>query len=428
MDIYAIWPFFVCIGLILAIAATPLFGPIDSKRVNENQRVVTLDGLRGFLALSVVFHHTAVYHRYLRTGVWDLPPSSFYTLLGQVGVAVFFMITGYLFWGKLLQDNGYPDLRGLYIGRLFRIGPLYVFAAFVMVVIVFAETGWQLHESPLKLMNKLAQWLAFGFFGRGPILNGYADTRHVTAGVTWTLRFEWWFYLSLALTMFVARNRREQVTIWTIVLIVALGFVAWRAPSGITAPLPIAVALFVIGMLTASLERAKAIPRIPGTAASIMVVGLIIGVFSGFTNANAAAPILLLGVAFFLITQGRDVFGLLSCRAARRLGDMSYGVYLLQGLVLWLVFSSDAVRAFALASAEQYWLTVSLVVTTLVVVAGATHLLIERPGIALGRRIAERYRRQAPRHAVASDAPPMPVLVERSAANTGRSPPRQNAL
>lgn len=422
MDIYAIWPFFVCIGLILAITATPLFHLIDSKWATDNQRVVTLDGLRGFLALSVVFHHAAIYHTYLLTGMWDLPPSNFYTLLGQVGVAVFFMITGYLFWAKLLQDNGRPDIRGLYIGRLFRIGPLYVFAALVMIVIVFSQTRWQIFETPPELANQLAQWLAFGFLGRGPILNDYADTRHVTAGVTWTLRLEWWFYISLALTMFVARIPRGQVTIWAIALMAALGFIAWRVQPGVTAPLPVCIALFLVGMLTASMERAHTIPRLPNRLASIIAVGLVAGVFYCFTSANSAAPIMLLGVAFFLIAQGCDVFGIMSCRAARRLGDISYGVYLLQGLVLWLIFSPSAVHAFALASPAQHWLAISGAAITLVAVAGVAHLGIERPGIALGRRIADRLRARGRRRIVVPDR--LPVLARTGSANDRRRPPR----
>lgn len=36
---------------------------------------------------------------------------------------------------------------------------------------------------------------------------------------------------------------------------------------------------------------------------------------------------------FHLLTSGATLFGLIELRAARRLGNISYGIYLLQGLV-----------------------------------------------------------------------------------------------
>ena len=63
-------------------------------------RYRSLDGLRGYLALFVVIHHAAIWHGFARTDVWHGPPSHLYNQLGQGSVATFFMITGFLFFGK----------------------------------------------------------------------------------------------------------------------------------------------------------------------------------------------------------------------------------------------------------------------------------------------------------------------------------------
>ncbi len=97
MGFYSVWPFFGCLAVLLALARLPVFTAVDTPPSPHFNRVATLDGLRGFLALAVFFHHAAIYHRFLLDGVWALPPSRFYALLGPVGVSVFFMITGYLF-------------------------------------------------------------------------------------------------------------------------------------------------------------------------------------------------------------------------------------------------------------------------------------------------------------------------------------------
>ncbi|WP_419760663.1 acyltransferase family protein [Acidisoma sp.] len=69
----------------------------DTPPTTTRARVQTIDGLRGFLAIGVFIHHSVIYHQYLLTGRWDVPPSVFYTNIGKAGVTVFFMITGYLF-------------------------------------------------------------------------------------------------------------------------------------------------------------------------------------------------------------------------------------------------------------------------------------------------------------------------------------------
>jgi peptidoglycan/LPS O-acetylase OafA/YrhL len=143
LDYFSVWPFFLEIGLLLAIAATPLFRAADSPPIPTTNRIGSFDGLRGFLALSVFFHHTAVYHDYLRTGTWQSPSSRFYLLLGPFGVSMFFMITGYLFYSQLLKQKGRPNWKKLYIGRIFRIIPLYWFAVALVVFGVAIHTNWR---------------------------------------------------------------------------------------------------------------------------------------------------------------------------------------------------------------------------------------------------------------------------------------------
>jgi peptidoglycan/LPS O-acetylase OafA/YrhL len=97
--------------------------------------------------------------------------------------------------------------------------------------------------------------------------------------------------------------------------------------------------------------------------------------------------VVLLGGAFFLIVSGCTLFGLLVSRPARRLGDISYGIYLLQGLALVAVLGSGFVHFTALASPLYYWSLVLLAEMALIAIATLAHVAIERPGIALGRHV-----------------------------------------
>jgi len=66
---------------------------------------------------------------------------------------------------------------------------------------------------------------------------------------------------------------------------------------------------------------------------------------------------------------------------------VSYGIYLLQGLVLTLVFGSDSIRMFALGSPTQHWATMVACSIILLSVSAVTHVGIVRVGIDFGRRV-----------------------------------------
>ena len=203
MDFYVIWPYFAITIVLVLFASTRLLGSADFPPTMAPVRVQTIDGLRGFLALGVFFHHAAVFHQYLLTGYWAVPPSRFYANLGQIGVALFFMITGYLFWTQILKAKGRPNLLRLYIGRAFRIVPLYLLLAFVVLLSVGFLTGWHLREPPIALAKHIVIWLAGGIIAGGDV-NGYGTI--VIGGVTWSLHYEWEFYASLLITSLFARR------------------------------------------------------------------------------------------------------------------------------------------------------------------------------------------------------------------------------
>jgi peptidoglycan/LPS O-acetylase OafA/YrhL len=68
-----------------------------------HDRYASLDGLRGYCAFFVFLHHASIWYSYLHTNSWAAPPSHFYNHLGQSGVAIFFMITGFLFFFEITR-------------------------------------------------------------------------------------------------------------------------------------------------------------------------------------------------------------------------------------------------------------------------------------------------------------------------------------
>ena len=100
--------------------------------------------------------------------------------------------------------------------------------------------------------------------------------------------------------------------------------------------------------------------------------------------------ICLMAVSFWLIVTGADLFGLLTSQAARRLGNVSYPIYLLQGLVFAVVYKLPGVTPFTVQAGWRFW-SVTLACGALVLGAATiVHRRVEQPGIALGRTVARR--------------------------------------
>lgn len=385
---YSPWLYFAGMILLLLIAASPALALADTPPSGGHNRLRSLDGLRGFLALAVVFHHGAIYHRYLIDGVWQPSPSHFYEMLGPVGVSLFFMITGFLFWSRLIRQSGRPDWTRLYIDRLFRIGPLYLAAIAAMLAGVVIEGGTALHDSPGGLVRDLVPWLALGLLD-GPNIAGFPDTYLLLAGVTWTLKSEWLFYLSLPVLALAARRTLTHLP--AVALLLAAALIRLAVHPGVPGPphrLQL-IALFLTGMVCASLHASGLAKRLPNYWSSTGLVALLVSVVTtqdGYTAGCTA----MLGVVFYLIVSGCTVFGLLESRPAIRLGDISYGIYLLQGLALAVVLRPQPLHAVALGSPLGHWALVLLSMIVLLAIATLAHVRIERPGIALGKRLAAR--------------------------------------
>lgn len=340
-------------------------------------RHASIDGLRGHLALAVFVHHGVIWHGYLRTGKWDAPPSNLFNQLGQGSVALFFMITAFLFVGKLLDARDRPiDWTRLYVSRLLRLTPLYLLAVLALFVMCGFVTEWTLHTSLLELLRTLRRWVFFTIGGFADI-NGLKETFTLIAGVTWSLPLEWMFYLllpGLALLM------RRQVPVW-------LALVTFLAAWGVWAhhKHPWMLAAFLAGGLSAWTSRQPAVVRLAQTPrASLWVAAaLVLGLLSAHTIKDWR-PMLALTIAFGLISAGNSLFGAFTARSSRALGELAYGVYLLHGLLLYatltFVIGRSELTAF---TGWQHWAWLTALTPPLIVLAWLAFRWVERPSMDL---------------------------------------------
>jgi peptidoglycan/LPS O-acetylase OafA/YrhL len=94
-----------------------------------------------------------------------------------------------------------------------------------------------------------------------------------------------------------------------------------------------------------------------------------------------------MSVLFLFIAAGNNMFKSFSSKASIVLGEISYSIYLTHGIVLYILFSGENGKEIALLSIEKYALLMPLVSVVVVLFSSLTFLLIEKPGIDLGKKL-----------------------------------------
>src|SRR5579863_5422309 len=149
-------------------------------RASRQSRLAWLDALRGFAALCVVFDHGST--------LLLLPARSFlyqWLNLGQYGVFVFFLVSGYIVPASLERKG---SVRGFWISRAFRLYPMFLIAL-VLSAVAYKTGHGTIGNAGAHRVTAALGWLFM--------------LQNLNAGlnvpvVTWTLSYEMVFYLLLA--------------------------------------------------------------------------------------------------------------------------------------------------------------------------------------------------------------------------------------
>ena len=367
LSVTSVWPYFAVTAILLLAGAllarvVPFYrGELAGQ--DSGARAHAIDGLRGYLAFGVFFMHASITHAYYQTGIWEVPPSAFYTVIGQLGVATFFAITAFLFWSKLLRGPLEP--RSFFLGRIRRLAPMYFASILAVFAIVAVRTGFSLQVRLGDLATEVLAWLSFGFM-IPPDINGLPNTLVINS-VLWTLSYEWGFYLMLPALALFARGRG-------FLLVVALVALFGVKLNGHDVLLD-----FVAGALAAhavASGRWREAMRSPWAAA--LSLAAVVTLFVCFDQAYGVYQSVLVLVFFLPIAFGNTLFGLLRLRSAHLLGLVSYSVYLTHSLVLYVVFGAiDRVTPVAELSPLAFWGATTLCGLLVVGVSAITYRAIE---------------------------------------------------
>ncbi len=355
------------VGLMCFLLAWPIanYSPFYRCALAHTEvgRTPMLDGLRGWLALGVLLTHAANMYSYFANGSWTSSYAPIYARLGPAGVCLFFMVTAFLFWGRVLRSDARLDVRRFLVSRVRRIVPMYLVSVGFVLLVIAVASGFRLHVSPPTLIKQIRPWLTFGLMAYGDV-NGLKGAHYIDSAY-WTLAFEWLFYLALPLLALYHRGWK-----FALLLSVAAFFVT-------STPV---LFCFIFGMLAAWIVEGGSL-RFPWRSRWLTPLPLAVLLLAlAYPDTYAFLPELLLFVFFLFVVNDNSLFGLLATRAAKLLGTVSYSIYVLHCIVLFAVVSlANAVWPIKTMPLEIYGSLVISVALITVLISTATYRHIEHP-------------------------------------------------
>jgi peptidoglycan/LPS O-acetylase OafA/YrhL len=335
---------------------------VTPSRPLRTGRLDFLDALRGIAVCFVLVQHI---------GELTFPAVARFSVhgvnLGQLGVMVFFLCSGFIIPASLerggVGTGRRAALAAFWRGRLFRLYPLYwaSLAAAALLVLV------GLHSPATPLTP--GDWLA-----NASMLQMLVGSPHAL-GLYWTLAFEMLFYLALSGLFLLGRHRHSTALSLAASAGCVVAAVAAEPLLGRAAPL----GLFCLATMFTGTVFARWHAGTVGLRTLVLCVGTALG--AGTVLATAAAPAVLP-----MLSSWFGAYAIFCAAVAlrarrvpawlRRLGTISYSVYLVQAIVLLAV---PGLPHPALSAA--LWIAVTVGVSEL------TYRYIERPAVRLGRNL-----------------------------------------
>lgn len=339
---------------------------------NSSNYIPTLDGWRAVAILLVLFEHTSFLT--FRPVGW--------TSIGGHGVEIFFVISGYLITGKLLEDGSLPRF---YLRRVFRILPvLFAYVAAVAVV------GFILHRIPLSWSEVTASLLFVRNYCDFPSMNQTGAGWFT--GRLWSLSIEEQFYLVWPLVLLKVGKGTPRRQLLAAMLLFALGcailgfvLIGRLLHLGGWHWLPnVKFGGLVVGcVLRIAFSDARAAAAITKifSGRSLAVVIVAIGYIAIFHSRVTIFDPLVCGLALCatLVEPASLIGKILELSALRWIGRLSYSLYIWQQLFLGF---GVVYRPFGIFSGFPIDLAV------VVVVSCASYYLMERPMMRRGHRLA----------------------------------------
>ncbi len=366
-------PIFVVIICLIASLTAYIIQKIEKPLPTTTSRNTTIDGLRGLLALGVFIHHSNLWNQFLTEGLWEKSKSNIYNQFGSIRVAMFFMITSFLFISKLLNDKeGGFNFQHFLISRAYRLMPMYLFSLVLIFILIFSVSKWQLNTSIFEQLQSIFYWSTFAAF-KHPLINNYPLTNLCT-GALWTMAYEWLFYFSMPLiALFLFKHTKPIYKLFGVMFL--LLFLRFHTL------VIYYIFEFIGGSLVAILfEYTKIKDKLKDSYGSVIWIICLL-LFLRYNDARNMKCIILLTIMFGLVAAGTSLFGLFNVKQLHFIGKMSYSIYLLHSILLFSVcYYGIGFSSFHTSlSDNSFCLLIFFLTPLLITISYLGYRFIERP-------------------------------------------------
>ncbi|MGK9172043.1 acyltransferase [Yokenella regensburgei] len=352
----------------------------------KKARIDGPDILRGFAAISVI-----IVHLIAQSGIDYGPVISHIGSKFTASVTLFFAISAfsiaYTYNDEFINK---ADFKAFFIKRFFRLAPLFYIAMLIEGIIIW----YVFHHLPSAF-----ELLMSGTF----LFNLVPKMQEGIVWAGWSLSIEWIFYL-LYPVIFVMCNHKKLIAIlWALSIFVSSSIA--QAPGATESEVYMNIlnhmVFFISGIAVylwlPELHKLKAMLGSKATTVSgLMLLALFAFLIYYFSlsgyplNLYACYSLVWIGMISASIV-GMPSF--LNTTFTRFLGKASYSIYLMHGIVLYLLEAVGLykwINVFEVSQVVKFLIAAVITASLTTLISNFTYHLIEMPGMKLGRWIINR--------------------------------------
>jgi len=358
--------------------------PAASKAPNQTPTSLPgLTGLRGLAALWVVLYHYCSLYLPALDGAWLGGLMS----RGYLAVDLFFLLSGFVMahvYSGVAERKGFAFFRAFMRARVARIYPLHLLVLALFVAMAFAVRGIHYVQDgyyyplPLTGPRSLEAIVANVF-----MLQGLQASDLSWNYPAWSISVEFAAYLIFPLAIGVlwrlSGRSLAVAALAALAAIWALAYVAggdmnqWDGPMALWRCLP----QFFLGCICYRVYRHGVIDTRPWAGLLISATLLML-----YFDCRDVLVVTMFPLVILCAVSARGLSGrILNARPVVLLGEISFSVYLVHGLVQHA--TTHALNAFDLDQTEfsvsHSWVTLALMLLAVFVLSIASYRLFEKP-------------------------------------------------
>lgn len=327
--------------------------------------VYAMEGIRGVAVFLVFLVHYSSLIEPFTTGT-SVVIQNFLHSIGNIGVDLFFVLSGYLIYGSIMKSTSF-NFKQYALRRLKRIYPTYLVVLTVYIILSFIFT------SQSKLPNNIVESVIY-IIANILLLPGIFDITPIVT-VSWSLSYELFYYIVIPIVVFSLKlkkwNFKFRLAFWAnLGLIIVLLFDGGLAR----------LVMFVGGIFVYELENKKIHLQNFGTTAFLLA--LLSAALSYILSFSGLVLYVFLFSYFCLVSFNSESFSSrwLSIYPLRWLGNMSYSYYLFHGLALKFCFLllAKILPSSFLSNTLYYWLWIPFFILT-ILVSLVLYVCVENP-------------------------------------------------